>query len=164
ATTDDTFHVSVANQPPTATVTLSSPSPTVKGTLTATAKASDPDGDAVTLTYVWSVNGNVVKTTSSTASTTDTLDLSQVPNIKKGDTVKVTVTPSDGLLNGTAATATATLVNSPPAVSVSLNTTSPPAGSTLTATAVPSDPDSDPVTLTYVWSVNNNVVKTTSNT
>jgi cyclophilin family peptidyl-prolyl cis-trans isomerase len=164
ATVDNTFHVSVANQAPTATVTLSSPSPTIKGTLTATAKASDPDGDAVTQTYVWSVNGNVVKTTSSTASTTDTLDLSQVPNIKKGDTVKVTVTPSDGLLNGAPASDSVTVADSPPTATVSLNTTSPQTNDTLTATATGADADGDPVTFTYAWAVNGNVVQTTTGT
>jgi cyclophilin family peptidyl-prolyl cis-trans isomerase len=162
ATVDDTFHVSVANQAPTATVTLSSPSPTVNGTLTATAKGSDPDGDPVTFTYAWSVNGNVVKTTSSTASTTDTLNLSQVPNIKKGDTVKVTVTPSDGQLNGAAASDTVTVADAPPTATVSLNTTSPMTNDTLTATATGADADGDPVTFTYSWAVNGNVVQTTT--
>src|SRR5262249_11261567 len=99
-----------------------------------------------------------------TASTTNTFDLSQANHGNKGNNITVTVTPNDGTLSGTPVTATATVVNSPPAVSVSFNTTSPQAGSTLTATAVPSDPGSDTVTLPSVWSVKRNRRKTTSNT
>jgi hypothetical protein len=70
---------------------------------------SDPDSDSVTLTYVWKVNGNVVKTTSNTPITTDSLDLSQPGNGTTGDTVTVTVTPNDGTANGNPATATAVI-------------------------------------------------------
>ena len=44
-------------------------------TLTATATKTDADGDAVTLTYVWKVNGTIVKTTANTTSLTDTRSL-----------------------------------------------------------------------------------------
>jgi cyclophilin family peptidyl-prolyl cis-trans isomerase len=160
-----TFTVTVTDQPPTATVTLSSASPNPTDTLTATATDSDPDGNPVTLTYVWQVNGTTVKTTPGTGSLTDTLDLTAIAGgVNPGDTVTVQVTPNDGVLNGTAATASAT-VNSPPVVtSLGLSPSSPNPTDTLTATAVTGDPDGDPVTLTYLWQVNGMTVQTTPGT
>src|SRR5439155_17679879 len=66
--------VTVANTPPTATVLLNDHSPKTNDTLTATATKADVDGDTVTLTYVWKVNGVIKKTTSGSGSLTDTLD------------------------------------------------------------------------------------------
>jgi cyclophilin family peptidyl-prolyl cis-trans isomerase len=164
ATVDDTFHVSVVGQPPTTTVTLNTNTPRAGDKLTATAVPADPGGNPVTLTYVWKVNGAVMQTTPSTANKTDTFDLSLPGHGKKGDTITVTVTPSDGVLTGTAATATATVADSPPSTALTLSSTLPRAGSTLTATVTPTDPDGDPVTLTYVWTVNGGVVQTTPGT
>src|SRR5207249_1791686 len=76
--------------------------PKTNDTLTATATKSDGDADPVTLTYVWKVGGTTVRTTSGTTSLTDTLDLSQAGNGDHGDAVTVTVTPNDGIEDGTA--------------------------------------------------------------
>ena len=75
--------------------------PSTNAVLTATATGSDADADAVSFTYVWRVDGAIVKTTSGTSSLTDTLDLSQAGNGDTGQTVSVTVTPNDGTLAGT---------------------------------------------------------------
>ncbi len=73
------------------------------------------------------------------------------------------VTPNDGTVNGAAATATATVVNAPPVInSLVLTPASPSATDTLTATVTDSDPDGDPVKLTYVWALNGSTVKTTN--
>src|SRR5439155_356923 len=48
----------VVNSAPVATVSLSSATPDTNATVTATVVASDADGDPISLTYVWSVNGN----------------------------------------------------------------------------------------------------------
>ncbi len=84
----------VANHAPTATVSLNDHTPKTNDTLTATATKADADGDAVTLTYVWKVNGVVKKTTSGSSSLTDTFDLSQAGNGSKSDTIAVEVTPN----------------------------------------------------------------------
>jgi hypothetical protein len=95
--------VTVSNSPPVATVGLDSHSPATDATITATVTASDADGDPVSLTYVWRDGATIVKTTSATSSLTDTLDLGIPGNGDAGDTVSVTVTPSDASLAGLAA-------------------------------------------------------------
>jgi hypothetical protein len=103
------FNVTVTEQKPTATVSLSPSSPLATDSLTATATASDPDGDPVTLTYNWQINGQTVQTTASTSNLTDTLNL-HGQQAKAGDTVTVTVTPNDGsTIDGTAASSTVTV-------------------------------------------------------
>ena len=100
-----------ANVAPTATVALTPASPTTTSTLTATATAADTNGQAVTLTYVWKVGNTIVKTTSATSSLTDTLNLTTVNSVTvtSGDLVTVEVTPRDGIMDGTIATANKTL-------------------------------------------------------
>ncbi len=73
----------------------------------------DPDDDTITYNYVWTVNGQTVKTTT-TSATTDTLDLSQAGNGNKGDSILVSVTPSDGIEAGSSKSASTVVVNSAP--------------------------------------------------
>src|SRR5438105_15069367 len=122
----------VADHAPTATVSLNDHSPKTNDTLTATATKADVDGDTVTLTYVWKVNGVVKKTTSGSSALTDTFDLSQPGNGDLGDTITVEVTPNDGTVNGTTASATATVADHAPTATVSLNDHSPKTNDTLT--------------------------------
>ena len=107
ATTDATFSVIVGNHAPTASVTLSPDNPSATDTLTATATTSDSDSDPVTYTYLWKVNDSVVKTTSNTTALTDTLNPG---SFTAGDKVTVDVTPNDGFVDGTNATASKTVV------------------------------------------------------
>ncbi len=102
--------VTVQNSMPSATVVLSPAPPSTNQTVTATATRTDADADGVTLTYVWKVNGVVVKTTSATASLTDSLDLSVAGNGDDGDAISVEVTPNDGTVSGTLVSA-ATVVS-----------------------------------------------------
>jgi len=90
-------------------VALSTTTPTTHAVLVASVTASDADGDALTFTYVWKVNG-VTKQTTTTAATSDSFDLGQPGNGNKGDVVTVELTPSDGTLSGATATASATIV------------------------------------------------------
>ncbi|MGE5690197.1 MAG: OmpL47-type beta-barrel domain-containing protein [Pseudomonadota bacterium] len=159
-----TAAVTVLNTAPTATVALAPAAVGTNDTLTATATKGDDDGDAVTLTYVWKVNGTTVKTTPGTSSLSDTLDLSQPGNGGRGDTITVEATPSDGTANGTAATDAVGVDNALPTATVSLAPGAPATNATLTATATRADTDGDAVTLTYVWKVNGTTVKTTPGT
>src|SRR6185437_1991351 len=99
-------------------INLSSLVPTTNQTLTATVAASDLENDPLTYTYVWKVNTTIVKTTSSTSSNTDSLDLSlggTPGNGNAGDLITVQVTANDGTVNGIAVTSgTATVQNSAP--------------------------------------------------
>jgi hypothetical protein len=100
--------VTVANSAPTATVSLNILSPKTNDVLIATTDASDADGDALTYTYTWTVNG-ALKRTATTASNIDRFDLKAKGNGDKGDVVTVTVTVSDGAGASTTATASATV-------------------------------------------------------
>jgi cyclophilin family peptidyl-prolyl cis-trans isomerase len=158
ASVTTSFNVNVADTAPTVGVTLDKSSPTVTDKLTATATPADADGDPVTLTYVWKDNGNVVRTMT-TSATTDILDLSQTTGVKKGDQITVTVTPNDGTLSGTPASATATVANSAPIMdTLSISPTNPTTTSTLTASATAHDPDGDAFTFSYQWLHNSAVI------
>jgi hypothetical protein len=105
------------------------------------------------LTYKWQVNGTTVRTTSPTQNLTDTLNLNGIA--KPGDTITVNVTPNDGTVDGSPASATAT-VAAPTAGTVSFAPTSPTSGATLTANLTGSNARS----FKFAWSVNGNVVQT----
>ena len=96
---------SIENLPPTATASLSA-TPRVGAQVTATAVGSDPEGAPVTFTYVWLVNGAQMQ-----------VDRNKGPHdgygvdnhAKAGETITVRVVPNDGYVNGSVATASATL-------------------------------------------------------
>ena len=70
----------VADSAPSATVGLAPANPGTGATVTATATRSDPDGDAVGLTFVWTVNGTIRRTFTSSSQLSDTFDLSVAGN------------------------------------------------------------------------------------
>ena len=85
---------------------------------------------------------------------TDDFDLALASNGDKGQSVTVTATPNDGTADGTAATASATVANSAPAIdSASVAQPAPKTNDILTATATKADADNDAVTLTYLNSI-----------
>ena len=89
-------------------MTLNEHAPLPQDILTATATKADADGDPVSLTFVWTVNGTVARTFTSATALTDTFDLSTLGAGDAGDTIVVSVTPNDGILTGTTVTDTAT--------------------------------------------------------
>ena len=154
----------IADSAPTATVALTPLNPAASQIITATATDADADGDPVTLNYVWSRNGNVVQTDNN-AGLTDTYNLALPGNGASGDRITVAVTPNDGTLNGTPATAATNVAGTAVAISVALTPPSPTTTQTLTAsTTVVNNPDGKAVSFTYVWSRNGTVIQTTSNT
>jgi hypothetical protein len=76
-------------------LTFSSLAPQTNATLTALATPFDADGNPVTLSYVWKVNGTVIP-----GQTTPTLNLATQGYGDPGDTITVEVTPSDGISTG----------------------------------------------------------------
>ncbi|MDP2313789.1 MAG: hypothetical protein Q8P41_12850 [Pseudomonadota bacterium] len=151
--------VTIDNTAPTLTaVTLSSYAPATGDTLTASVTASDADGDTVSYTYAWYVNGSVVAATGTT--------LSGATYFSRGDTVYVRVTPTDGTDSGTAmSSSTATVANTVPVLSaVALTPATAYEASTLTCAPTATDADSDSISYTYAWYVNSAVVAATSST
>lgn len=73
--------------------------------------AVDPDGDPLTFQYDWRVNGQLVQSTESTA-TTGTLDLAQPGCGDRGDLIEVRVAVSDGM-DTSGAVASVTVATSP---------------------------------------------------
>ena len=115
--------------------------------------ASDADGDPLTYSYVWYVNGTDVYTESDVASATSTLTNT---NYDKGDDVYVNVVVNDGDDDSAPVdSAVTTIENSTPVItSVTLSPASVTTSTEITATVVASDADGDTLTYTYTWYVN----------
>ncbi|MEC7947663.1 MAG: hypothetical protein VX265_08850, partial [Myxococcota bacterium] len=130
---------------PTVSIAPASPGSTDDLVATIVADSVDPDGDAVSYGYVWTRDGVVTSHTTPTVAATHTA---------RDEHWEVTVTPTDGLGSGSAATDSVTVGNGVPTVdSTSLGPSSPATNDRLTITAAGSDPDGDPVALTYEWFV-----------
>ena len=153
--------VVILDSAPTASVTLDRTAPATNTVVSATAAGSDPDGDALSYTFTWMVNGLVRRTTSG-PTTSDSFDLGIAGNGDHGDTMVVEVVAADGTLASGVASASATVVNSPPTVAVALNTTTPATRTVLVATASGQDIDRDALTFTYTWRLNGVVRRTTT--
>ncbi|MEA2124499.1 MAG: virginiamycin lyase [Solirubrobacteraceae bacterium] len=141
-------------------VSASNPRPLTDGAETATIAAHDPDGDALTYSYRWQVDGTALA-----GATSATLDLRPPGHGDKHQTVAVTVVARDARgASASAPAAPVTILDSPPVARVA------PLGSGLTtnsrvaASATTSDADGDPVTLTYTWAVNGTTTQSTTRT
>jgi hypothetical protein len=132
-------------------VSLSPSSPTVEDSLTVTATTSDLDGDTVTLTYVWSVDGSDPGTSSQF--------LEGGTDFIKGQDISVTIAPNDGTDTGSSlSSSTVTVANTPPGQPTLAITPSEPTGGIddLVCEIDNDAEDIDGDALTYVmsWSVN----------
>lgn len=154
----------IVNAPPVVdSVSLSPTAPRTNDVLTATAAGSDPDGDALTYTFTWKVNGSVRRATT-TPGTTDSFDLSVAGNGDKGDVVSVSVVASDGIDTSAPATRSVVVANTGPTLAVSLSDTAPRKRDVLVVTAAAADADADALTYSYTWRVNGKVKRTTTGT
>jgi hypothetical protein len=139
--TSHTLAVTVtANSAPYVTAAFDTSAPLTNELLTATASSSDPDGDPTTRRFVWTVNGQIVRDTGTTSATTNTLDLSQAGFGDVGHEIAVQITASDGQALSAPATATATVVSTPPAVTMP-SASSVAAHATYSATGTAADVD-----------------------
>jgi len=145
--------------PELASVSLTPDPATVSSTMScAPGVATDADGDTVSYSYGWIVDGVALSVTTSTLSGT---------YFSKGETVVCTVTPNDLYGDGTTVNSnTVTISNTLPVLSgATLTPTSAYEDSTLTCTpGTASDLDGDTVSFSYAWYVNAILISPTSST
>jgi hypothetical protein len=120
-------------------------------------EASDADGDAISYTYSWSVDGVF-----SAVSVIDTLPASAT---NRGESWSVSVTANDGRINGNPVTATVAIGNEAPvAALVSITPDPATAADDLSCSANGSDADADAITWSYSWTIDGVASSETSNT
>lgn len=143
--------VEIGNTAPTlTTVSLTPTSAYTNDTLTANIGSSDDDGDSVSASYAWTVNGTTISATGSS--------LSGVSWFDKGDRVAVTVTPSDGTDSGTPMSSTSlTILNTPPtAPGVTIDPSDPIEGEDdllCELTSGSTDADGDSIEYDIAWTL-----------
>ena len=123
--------------------------PTTGDTLTASSDAADPDGDALELTYAWTVDG------APAGADDPTLDGSW---FDRGASVEVTISAGDGALTSAPVTsAPAVVVNSAPGAPTAAITPDPAYGGaqdlSCEVSAPAEDPDGDPLSYAFAWTV-----------
>jgi hypothetical protein len=149
-----TASVTIQNSAPDGTVSLTPSAPTRTSTLTCSAGGTDADGDALSHTFTWTVDGAPV-TASSTSSTLSTL----AGVFAASQLVACTVSTDDGKGGTDTDSASVTVVNTAPTVSVSLSPATVYTDDTLTASATAADGDGDALTVTYDWYVDGTLVQ-----
>ncbi len=152
-TTVSSNEVTIDNQlPSVSSVSISPSTAYADDTLTCSYSGyTDPDGDPDASTFSWSIDGTEVGTAA---------ELSGV--FVRDDEVVCTVTPNDGLDDGTPVSASITIGNTAPSVSSAVIDPDPAlASDSLSCTSVGySDLDGDADASTVVWSVNGVVEST----
>jgi hypothetical protein len=140
--------VTILNSRPSVSVTIVPDPLRTDDTATVGLRTSDADGDAVSVAYAWTVGG---------ASAGSASSLDGRTWFKKGDRVRVSVTPSDGSASGVAVAAEAEVANSPPsAPEIALSPADPVAGDDdlVCEVVTPAvDPDGDALSYQFDWSV-----------
>ncbi len=123
-----------ANRPPMVpSVTLTPAEARFSDTLLATTVAADPEGDPVTLDYSWTVNGARVVDVAS--------ERLPAGRFKKGDSIAVTATASDGTNEASRTSAPLVIGNTAPAFTTGPRDMKKVDGFAFSA----SDPDADPL-------------------
>jgi hypothetical protein len=139
-----TAGVTIGNAPPALTLTVGPAGADTSNEIVASATATDPDGDPVTIAWAWSADGQARPAlTGPTVPPTATA---------RGQTWRVTATPSDGAAWGEPASAEIAIGNARPEVRDAA--LSPPAPYTLTplvAHYATFDADGDVVVVSLAW-------------
>ncbi len=137
--------VTIGNSAPSVTLTVSPEEPYSADDIEVTAQASDPDDDAVSLDWSWTRDGQP------TGNSTGTILASETSRYQLWE---VTVTPSDGDLEGEPAVASVSILNSAPTVtSYDLGPDPAYEDDILRVEASFDDADRDSVTVVYAWYV-----------
>ncbi len=146
----DTASVTIGNTAPVvSSVTLSPSTVYTNGTLTANVVSSDADGDTLSLTYAWYVDG-ALKQSSSSAS------LSGALYFNKGQAVYVIATANDGTASTSATSSSVTVSNTAPtAPVVEITPVDAVEGDdlTCTVTTAATDADGDAITYSFAWDI-----------
>jgi formylglycine-generating enzyme required for sulfatase activity len=143
--------VVITNTAPVVTsVTLSPANPDTQETVYASYTAADTDGDSVSVSYLWTVDGAEVAETGSS--------LSGAAYFDKHQEVTVTVTPHDGASDGLSVTATPVYAvnTAPEAPFISIIPAAPIAGADDLVCSVDVDSydlDGDSISYDYEWAV-----------
>ncbi|MCO4744299.1 MAG: hypothetical protein KC912_05885 [Proteobacteria bacterium] len=139
------FTIYIENTPPVVTGVAISPSTaSASDALTCSYGATaDADGQSVGVTYSWTVNGNAAGTGATLAA----------GSASRGQTVVCSVTPNDGVSNGSAGTASITVQNdAPPTPTATITPNGATTSDALTCSASPTvDADGDTITYSYAW-------------
>ena len=141
--------VSVGNTAPEITSVTTSPNPLYTDSIVqAIVDVNDVDGDAVSLSYVWLVNG--VPVASETSSTLD-----GNLHFDVGDRVVARVTPSDGALSGAIASSAMVIVEDslPTVTSVGFVSSTVYTDDTIVVNAIAEDADGESASIEYRWFV-----------
>lgn len=143
----DSAEVVIGNTPPEILSIALTPEPArTLDTLSCAAESYDADGDAVRLTYAWTVDGVAAGTGTALAPSA----------FVKAQEVACTVTPNDGVDDGPSATVSTVIMNMPPtAPGVAIDPESPHLDDDLVCRVeIPStDADLDAITYTITWEV-----------
>lgn len=144
--------VTIGNTVPVAEVDVEPLAPTSDMDIVATATATDIDGDAVTFSYTWTVDGADSDVTGDTVAASETT---------RGEVWEVTATPNDGDDDGAPVTAAVSVGNVAPVIAdVTISPDPATTVNALVATATVTDSNGDTPILTYEWFVNSTAVQT----
>lgn len=140
--------VTIVNTPPSMVSVAITPDPLrTDDTAQAVVEAYDPDGDEVTLAWLWGVDGENAFVFRDTLSGL---------NFRRDQVVRVSVTPSDAESEGARVSAELTVVNTAPVPPTLVATPSPIEGLDdiyCEVTVDADDADADDVALTFAWTV-----------
>ena len=149
--------LTVSNTPPVLDSVAVTPDPayTDDALTCAPGTATDDDGETVSQSYNWTVNGASVGATGTTLASVYTT---------KGDSVACLVTPDDGTDSGSTVTSNVVVIDNTPPIMATVTLSPPDPGTedTISATPTATDSDGDTITYTYEWYVNSTLVVTTT--
>jgi hypothetical protein len=150
--------VTIINGPPlTDSVQVSPATGTVLDSFSCAGSHSDADQDALSLSYRWFVDSQVITATTSSITAGD--------GFARGDSLSCEITANDGIDDGlpSLSSATAQVLNSVPiTASVEVSPATGGVQDTFSCTGNNTDADQDGLTLSYLWFVDSQVIAATT--